>query len=216
MSLFSCQGRRIRLSFAVTMDIFPLGHASFKIKGKSATVVTDPFQGKAEADIVLVSHDHPDHNVVSLISGEPFVVSGPGEYEIKGVTVVGVPSFHDAKKGEERGRNTIYKFTVDGVNFCHLGDLGHKLTEAQVELIGDVDVLFVPVGGFYTIDAETASEVVAQIEPYIVIPMHYDGEKLEPVEKFLKQMGVEGLEKQNKLSISKDKLPENTTIVVLE
>ncbi len=206
------------------MDIYPLGHASFKIKGKTATVVTDPYEGKAEADIVLVSHEHPDHNAISKVSGEPFIVNGPGEYEIKDVTVTGVPSYHDDKKGEERGNNVIYKFTVDGLNLCHLGDLGHKLTDKQVEDIGDVDILFVPVGGHFTISAETASEVVAQIEPYIVIPMHYKTkdsdpkifEKLDGVSTFLKAMGAEAVTPVNKFSISKDKLPENTSIIVLE
>lgn len=198
------------------MDIYPLGHSSFRIKGKNATVVTDPFEQKSEADIVLVSHNHSDHNVVSKIAGEPFIVDGPGEYEIKGVTVVGVASFHDNKQGAERGGNVVYKFTVDGVNLCHLGDLGHKLTDAQVETIGDVDILFVPVGGFYTIDAKTATEVVAQIEPVIVIPMHYKGEKLDPVVKFLKEMGAEEIAAVAKYTISKDKLPENTSVIVLE
>lgn len=189
------------------MDIYPLGHSSFRIKGKNATVVTDPFEQKSEADVVLVSHNHADHNVVSKIAGEPFIVDGPGEYEIKGVTVVGVASFRD---------NVVYKFTVDGVNLCHLGDLGHKLTDAQVETIGDVDILFVPVGGFYTIDAKTASEVVAQIEPVVVIPMHDKGEKLDPVDKFLKEMGTEEITAVAKYTISKDKLPENTSVIVLE
>lgn len=215
------------------MDIFPLGHSSFRIKGKNAVVVTDPFDPAftgikfpkiEEADIVMISHDHPDHNAVSQVPGKPFVIKGPGEYEVKGVTVVGIASYHDEKKGEERGKNTIYKFTVDGINLCHLGDLGQKLTEKQVEEIGDVDVLFVPIGGFYTISPEIASEVIAQIEPFVVIPMHYKrddlkeeiAEKLEGLDKFLKQMGAEGLEKQNKYTISKDKLPEIMTIVVIE
>lgn len=199
-----------------SMDIYSLGHSSFKIKGKNATVVTDPYTEKSEADIVLVSHDHADHNVIEKISGEPFVVKGPGEYEVKGVTIIGLSTYHDSKKGEERGRNVVYKFTVDGLNCCHLGDLGHKLADSQVEDLGDVDILFVPVGGFYTIDAKIAAEVVAQIEPSIVIPMHYKGDNLEPVDKFLKEMGAEGVEKVTKFATSKDKLPENTTVVVIE
>lgn len=216
-----------------SMDIYPLGHASFKIKGKAAVLLTDPFDPamvglkfpkSEEIDIVTVSHDHPDHNFDAGISGEPFVVHGPGEYEVKGVTIIGVPTYHDGSKGEERGTNTVYKFVIDGVNFCHLGDLGHKLTDSQVEAIGDVDILFVPVGGKYTIDAKTAAEVVAQIEPYVVIPMHYQRTGLDPktfaeledVSKFLKEMGAESVEKISKYVTSKDKLPENTTVVVLE
>lgn len=215
------------------MDIYPLGHSSFKIKGKNATVVTDPFDPVMvglkfpkieDVDIVTVSHSHKDHDNVPAISGSPFVVKGPGEYEVKGVTIVGLATYHDDKNGGERGRNVIYKFTTDGLNLCHLGDLGHKLSDATVEEIGDVDILFVPTGGVYTIDAKLASQVVAQIEPYVVIPMHYmrEGldkktfEKLDDLPKFLKEMGAEGVSAITKFSVSKDKLPENTTVVVLE
>lgn len=214
------------------MDIYPLGHSSFRIKGKVATVVTDPFSPtmvglkfpKVEAaDMVTVSHDHEDHNNTALVGGTPFIVTGPGEYEVAGVTVLGYPTFHDDKKGEERGRNTIYKMTVDGIRIVHLGDLGHKLPEEIVDKLGDVDILFVPVGGHYTIDAAGAAEVVSQIEPLVVIPMHYKREgmakefnEVEGVEKFLKLMGAEGVERINKYSVSRDRLPENTTVVVLE
>ncbi len=215
------------------MDIYPLGHSSFRIKGKNATVVTDPFDSAMvgikfpkveEADIVTVSHGHPDHNFVEAVGGTPFVVNGPGEYEVKGVTIVGLATYHDTKKGEERGKNVVYKFTVDGINCCHLGDLGHKLTDSQVEDLGDVDILFVPVGGTYTINAEMAAEVVAQVEPSVVVPMHYQRTGLDPktfseledVSKFLKVMGAESAEKVAKYSTSKDKLPENTTVVVIE
>lgn len=216
-----------------SMDIYSLGHSSFKIKGKNATVVTDPFDPKMvglkfpkldEVDIVTISHGHPDHNFVENVSGTPFVVYGPGEYEVKGVTIFGISTYHDSKKGEERGKNVVYKFTVDGINCCHLGDLGHKLADSQVEEIGDVDILFVPVGGTYTINAEVAAAVVAQIEPSIVIPMHYQRSGLDPktfgeleeVTKFLKEMGAESAERVSKYSTSKDKLPENTTVVVVE
>jgi len=215
------------------MEIYPLGHSSFRIKGKSATVVFDPYDNSSTglkmpkvetADVVMVSHDHPDHNSVHSIPGSPFTVIGPGEYEINGVTVVGVPTFHDDKNGEERGLNCVYKITIDDVNICHLGDLGHKLSDEQISQIGNVDILFIPVGGHYTIDSKTASQVVAQLEPVIVIPMHYQrtgldaklAEVLEPVTAFTKEMGVEGLVPQPKLVISKDKLPETTTVIVLE
>lgn len=215
------------------MDIYPLGHASFRLKGKMATVVTDPFDPmmvglkmpKVEmVDIVTVSHAHGDHNSVGNINGTPFIISGPGEYEVKGVTVIGVSTYHDASQGGERGKNVVYKITMDGINVCHLGDLGHKLSDSQVNDIGDVDILLVPVGGFYTISAEVAAEVVAQIEPSIVVPMHYYRNgiadtfkgKIDGVDKFLKETGAEGTLPQNKLTVTPDKLPETTTVVVLE
>lgn len=206
------------------MEIYPLGHASFRIKGKGATVVTDPYLKSVGADIVTVSHGHFDHSEISKISGDPFVISGPGEYEVKGITVVGIPSYHDDQNGAQRGNNVIYKMVVDEVRICHLGDLGHKLTDEQLEAIGDVDILLVPVGGFYTIDPEVASQVVAQIEPLVVIPMHYFKEgldkgkfgKLATVDVFLKQMGVETLVPQPKFATTKDKLPETTTVICLQ
>lgn len=199
------------------MDIYPLGHSSFRIKGKTATVVTDPYLKSSEADIVTVSHDHQDHNVLAKIDGALFVVRAPGEYEIKGVTIIGVPTFHDDKDGTDRGKNVVYKMTIDDVRICHLGDLGHKLTDSQVEAIGSVDILFVPVGGKYTIDAKMAVQVVAQIEPSVVIPMHYSKElELEPVQTFLKEMGAEAVVAVPKLSTTREKLPETTTVVVLE
>lgn len=215
------------------MEIYPLGHASFRIKGKNATVVTDPFDpemvglkfAKLETvDLVTISHPHPDHNFLQNIPGAPFVISGPGEYEVKGVTVVGVKTFHDDKGGTDKGNNTVYKMVVDDVRICHLGDLGHKLTDEQLDQIGEVDILFVPVGGFYTINSNVASEVVAQIEPLVVIPMHYGRaglnpkqfSELETVDKFLSEMGSAGTLPVNKYSTAKDKLPENTTVIVLE
>lgn len=210
------------------MDILWYGQAAFKLKGKTTTVVIDPFNPEMmnlklpkdlSADIVLQTHDHPDHSFVSAVGGEPVVLTGPGEYEIKGVAIVGVGTYHDDKKGEERGRNTVYNIDVDGINIVHLGDLGHLLTDAQVEEIGDTDILLIPVGGKYTIDAKTASQVVASLEPRIIIPMHYalPGLKIEldGVEPFLKEMGAENKEPQPKLSITKDKLPEEPEVVVL-
>ncbi len=210
------------------MDITYLGHASFKIKGKNASLVTDPFDPKiglkfpkVEADIVSVTHSHFDHSASSQVGGEPFVVSGPGEYEIKGVEIVGVQSFHDNKKGEERGKNTIYNFKIDKLNIAHLGDLGQeRLTDDQIEEIGNVDILMIPVGGYYTIDASVASKIVSQLEPKIIIPMHYRDadstiKELAGVENFLKEMGKEGIEPVQKFSITADKLPEETQIVVM-
>lgn len=209
------------------MEIYPLGHSSFRIRGKQATVVTDPYDGvgmavkfpkHVEADIVTVSHDHGDHNATELVEGSPFVVRGPGEYEIKGVSVIGVASFHDANEGKDRGRNTMYRIEVDGVKIGHLGDIGHVLSSAQVDALDGIDILFVPVGGVYTVDAEKAMQIVSDIEPKIVIPMHYahSNAELAPVAAFLKSMNKGESVAVPKLTISRDKLPADMQIVVLE
>ena len=211
------------------MDINYLGHAAFKIKGKNASLVVDPYDEKvgpkfpkAEADVVAITHDHFDHNAVDKVSGEPFVISGPGEYEIRGIEVVGVASFHDNKQGVERGQNTIYNFRVDKINICHLGDLGQSsLTDQQVQEIGNVDILLLPVGGYFTIDASEANKIAAQLEPKIIIPMHFKDidttiEELAGVDKFLKEIGKENLEEVNKLTITPDKLPEETQVILLQ
>lgn len=211
------------------MEISWLGQAAFKLKGKTATVVTDPFNPdfiglkwpKVEADIVSISHDHGDHNYAGGVSGATYTATGPGEYEIKGVAFTGTSSFHDNKQGAERGKNTIFTFNIDGVRICHLGDLGQaQLSDEQLEAIGDVDVLLIPVGSVYTIDGGAAAKIVAQIEPKVIIPMHYSqpGLKvnLEPVDHFLKEMGKEGMTPAAKLSVSADKLPEEAEVVVLE
>ncbi len=208
------------------MEISSLGHASFKLRGKTVTVVTDPYDGKEmlvkfpkhiEADIVTISHDHHDHNAVNLVGGSPFVVHGPGEYEIKDVAVIGVAGFHDETEGKDRGRNTMYRIELDGVKIGHLGDLGHTLSSAQVDLLDGIDILFVPVGGVYTIGAEIAAQVISDIEPRIVIPMHYANSmsNLAPVEAFLKVMNKGEIVPVPKLTVSKDKLPAELQIVVL-
>lgn len=209
------------------MDITHLGHSSFKIRGRQATLVTDPYAPdssglkfpKTEADIVTISHSHEDHNQAGLVGGNPQIFSGPGEYEAKGVKISGITTFHDNVNGAKRGKNTVFEIQMDGLRLVHLGDLGSNLTTEQVEILNGADVLFIPVGGVYTIDGKSAAAVVAQLEPLTVIPMHYQvpGLKypLEPLEKFLKEMGKEEVPPLPKLSISKDKLPEETQIVVL-
>jgi L-ascorbate metabolism protein UlaG (beta-lactamase superfamily) len=211
------------------MDIYWGGQSLFRIKGKNATLVIDPFDPETvglklpkdlASDIVLKTHDHPDHNNIKAIPGEPILVSGPGEYDIKGVAITGVYAPHDDKNGAERGKNTAYNLNMEGLNIVHLGDLGVPLTEEQVQEIGACDILMIPVGGVYTIDAKTATEVVSQLEPRIILPMHYGGLPgfkipLEPVENFLKEMGVESVEPQPKLTITKDKLPDEPQVVIL-
>lgn len=211
-----------------TMDINWYGQACFKIKGKNASVILDPFSPEftglklpkeLEANVVLVTHGHEDHNNAGVVEGSPLVVTGPGEYEKAGVSITGVSVFHDEEQGTQRGKNTIYHLLIDGINIVHLGDLGHVLQEEQPSQIDVTDILMIPVGGVYTIDAEAAAKVVAQFEPKVVIPMHYKipGLKfeLEGVEEFLKEMGAENIVPQPKLSITKDKLPEETTVVLL-
>lgn len=211
------------------MDIYWLGQACFKLKGKSSTALIDPFDpaktnlkltSNIECNVVVSSHDHFDHNNFQAAAPSAVRISGPGEYEVAGISIVGVVTYHDNTQGSERGRNTVYQLTIDNIQVVHLGDLGHKLTEDQVQNIGGTDILLVPVGGYYTIDAKVAAAVVAQLEPSIVIPMHYslDGHipNLEGVGTFLKEMGVEGATAQNKFSITKDKLPEETQVVLLQ
>lgn len=149
------------------MDIYWYGQACFKLKGKNATVVTDPFYPDfvglklpkdLAADLSLISHDHKDHSNAEAVSGNPLVVAGPGEYDVKGVAVNGVSVFHDTSNGSERGKNTVYNIGIDGLSIVHLGDLGHILSEEQVQEIGATDILLVPVGGVYTIDAKAAAE----------------------------------------------------------
>lgn len=209
------------------MDITWYGQSCFKIKGKNATIVTDPYYSedtglkklKLEADLVTISHEHQDHNNREIVGGTPFVLDAPGEYEIKGVAVHGIKTFHDNNEGKDRGLNTMFTFEIDGIVVCHCGDLGHVLSPAVLEYIDQVDILLIPVGGEYTVDARTALEVVNQLAPKVVIPMHYKVEgltiELDPLEKFISAYGKGMPELQTKYSIAKDKLPEDEELVVL-
>ncbi|MCJ7763786.1 MAG: MBL fold metallo-hydrolase [Dehalococcoidales bacterium] len=209
------------------MEISWLGHSCFRLKGKQATVITDPFSpdlgyslGKHTARIVTVSHKHPGHSYVQSVGGDPRQVTGPGEYEISNVLIIGIATFHDKDSGRLRGKNTAYLIEIDEISICHLGDLGHALTDEQVEELGKIDVLLVPVGGVSTINAATAAEVVRQLEPNIIVPMHYKTQalnrELEPVETFLKEMGAHDITPQAKLSLAKASLPLVTQVVLLE
>jgi len=209
------------------MEITWLGHSCFRIKGKRAAVITDPYSpdlgyslGKPTARVVTVSHQHPGHSYVQGVGGEPRLVTGPGEYDIGGILIMGVATFHDGEKGKERGKNTVYVMEVDEVSVCHLGDLGHVLTAEQVEEVDNVDVLLLPVGGVSTVGASKAVEVVRQLEPRVVIPMHYKTEalsrQLDSVDKFLKEMGVGEVVSQPKLSLAKSSLPTTTQVFLLD
>lgn len=219
----------------VSMEISYLGHASFKLRGKQLTVITDPFDSdkvglkwtRQTADVVAVSHDHGDHNYVEGVKskeGDPMIISAPGEYETREVRFTGWKTYHDQQQGEERGKNTVYKIEIDGVKVLHLGDLGHELPEDLIDDLGDVDVLLVPVGGHFTINAAQAGKVVRQVDPRIVIPMHYKRDEmkaelkdvLSDVAVFLDEMGVENVEPVAKLNVNAGSLPEDVQVVVME
>lgn len=216
------------------MEITYLGHSCFRLKGNSGTVITDPYDSyvgfslpSASADLVTVSHDHKDHNNFKAISGtvrrdKPFIVDHPGEYEVGGISVFGVKTDHDANGGVERGSNIVFTVLIDDLRVCHLGDLGHDLTQDQLAEIGQVDVLLLPVGGHFTIDPEQALKIAQALEPSYIVPMHYKTAKhdsnvfgdLSSLEDFLKEYGTE-IAPEAKLVVTKDRLPEETEMVVL-
>jgi len=210
------------------MEIVWYGHACFRLRERGGPIIiTDPYDDsigytlpRLRADIVTVSHDHSDHNYVRGIGGRPKVLVSPGEYEIRGVFIMGIPTFHDQKQGKERGRNIVFKFDFDGLTVCHLGDLGHVLSQSQAEALGSVDVLLIPVGGVCTISAAQAAEIVSLLEPRLVIPMHYKTKalksRLSTVQSFLNEMGAEDVTPRESLTITKATLPEETEIVVLQ
>ena len=209
------------------MKIKWLGHACFLITSDSGLkIITDPYetggdlsygQIKESADIVTVSHDHADHNNVAAVQGNPKVVRGAAS--IKGIEFKGIPTYHDETGGRQRGRNTILCFELDGMRLCHLGDLGHQLSDSQVDELGTVDILLIPVGGFYTIDAKVASQLCDRLKPKVVIPMHYKTAKcaypITGVEEFLKgKKEVRRLD-ASEVEFKPGELPATTQIVVL-
>ncbi len=169
-------------------------------------------------NIFLVSHEHFDHNNVKEAPAEAFIIRGPGEYEKSGVHFEGIVSFHDNSQGTQRGMNTIYLIRIEDMRLCHLGDLGQtKLTDEQVEAIGDVDVLFIPIGGKYTIDGKEAVDIIKQVDPKIIIPMHYKvddlGVDIEGPQKFLKEIGIKPEEVET-YKISAKNLPTEETKLI--
>jgi len=214
------------------MQIQWLGQSCFKIQtknnGQEITIITDPYDGsdiglkalKLTADIVTVSHNHNDHNHIDAVKGDPFVILTAGEYETKGVLVFGMPAYHDNKEGKERGNITIFKISTEDITIAHFGDLGHDLNSDFLESLGNIDILLLPIGGTYTIDAKKASEIISAIEPRIVIPMHYQipGLKLEAklnsAEDLVKASGLPS-EKMDKLKITKKDLPQDETKIII-
>lgn len=209
------------------MKIKYLGHSSFQISS-SSILVMDPYNQKIgelpkdlTADVVTVSHQHFDHNFTEGVAGNPVVIDEPGEFSIKGFEIKGIQSFHDNEGGTQRGENIIFKINAEGITICHMGDLVHILTAEQVQAIGKVDVLMIPVGGFYTIDAPTAIQVIKQINPKIVLPMHYKPQnsalqlQIEGVEKFNNLLGWKVIEQTGELEINDTKLSSNDQKIVL-
>lgn len=209
------------------MTITWYGQSCFKVQTKDTTIVTDPFDKSiglkpyaGGADVVTVSHSHYDHNNVGALRGTPLVINTPGEYEIKNIFINGLASFHDKKSGAERGLNTIYVFEAEDMRVCHLGDLGEALSDKAIDNLGQIDILMIPVGGVYTIDAKEASELIDRLEPSIVLPMHYKiaaiNIKFDPLDKFLSTRGIKSKETMDHLTIKKKELvAEEGKVIVL-
>jgi len=212
------------------MNITWYGQSCFKIQSKDLVLITDPFDKKiglrppfGSADIVTISHDHYDHNNSQVIKNNPFIIDSAGEYEIKKVTIKGIDSCHDDQEGKKKGENIIYVIEMENIKICHLGDLGqNSLVNGQLEKIGQVDILFIPVGGVFTIDWKLANTIISQIEPRIIIPMHYkiagvkgDLLKLDSVDNFCKERGVSSKDTVNKFSIKKKDLPQEGSETVI-
>jgi len=210
------------------MKIKYLAHSAFLITAENGIrIITDPYETSMEikhgtinetADIVTVSHEHGDHNNVSAVKGNPKIVKA--SQEVKGINIKAVAAAHDDKGGSRRGKNTIFCFNIDGINVCHAGDLGHELTADQVKAIGNVDVLMIPVGGFFTVDAGTATKVCEQLKPKIVIPMHFKTDKLDlpisGVEDFIRGKNNVTRSSDSEMELKAGNLPASTQIVVLK
>jgi len=216
------------------MQITYHGHSCFKLKGKTGSVVTDPYHegavfgismSKLSADIVTVSHQHQDHNATEKVKGsvnrsKPFIIDFPGEYEVGGISVFGTKTFHDQANGQELGQNIVFKILIDGLTVCHLGDLAHPLSEEQLKAIGSIDVLFLPVGGPHSLMGEAAVKTAQAINPSYLIPMHYaDGAypadaPIKKIDDFFQAYGT-AVEAEEKLNVEKERLPEEMQLVLL-
>lgn len=203
-----------------------LGHACFRVRGRTASVLMDPpgpghgyDLGRLSADIVTVSQARDRHPGLDSVQPGFRAITGPGEYEINEVFITGIATYHDAEGGKRRGRNTVYLVEIDDLVICHLGDLGQPLNEDQAGRLGSVDVLMVPVGGGPTLDATGAVEVIGQLEPSIVIPMQFRTDRgdhdRDPVDRFLKEIGVPDVVPQDRLTVRQSDLGETMKVVVL-
>jgi len=215
------------------MKIKWYGHSAFLITSdQGIRIITDPYESGAyggqlaygkindQADVALTSHDHSDHNDTKSLPGSPQILKELGTTSVKGITFKGIASYHDPSKGNERGANTIFVFSVDGIKVCHLGDLGHVLSQKEIVEIGPVDVLLVPVGGYFTIDSKEATRVGEQIKPRVLIPMHFKTEKcgfpIAPVDDFLKGKTNVRRPKTSEVAFAQTSLPATMEVVVLE
>ncbi len=212
------------------MKIKWLAHASFLITSdEGIRILTDPYhtgQGlhhapiKESAEVVTISHDHFDHSAFSSVSGNPQKVAAPGITEAKGIQVKGISVYHDESKGQKRGTNIIFCFTLDGIRLCHLGDLGHMLMGKEIEEIGTVDILFIPVGGYYTIDAFTAGQVCSALKPRVIFPMHYKNPRLDfpvaGVDPFIEGKDNVRRIEASEVEYSANILPQTSEIIVLK
>ena len=206
------------------MQITWLGHASFMIESGGNKLITDPFDKiglpfpAVEANAVTSSHSHFDHNAANLVGGNPQVFTGPGEFEEGPFKIAGFPTYHDESGGSERGENTVFVIEAEGLRVCHLGDLGHALSPEQVSALGRVDVLMIPVGGMYTIDASAAAQVAASLKPSLVLPMHYKIQGLSlPIAEVSEFTRLhENVREADSLDVKSESLPGQTEVVVLK
>lgn len=209
------------------MKIRYVGHSCFELSAEGVRFVTDPFDGigipmpRLRADAVTVSHGHFDHNHTECVNA-PVVLDRAGRYEVCGISVCAEKCYHDESKGAKRGENLIFRYQIGGLTVCHLGDLGERCSDGTVSLIAPADVLLIPVGGTYTIDAVRAKEYVERVKPKIVIPMHYKAEgiglDIAPVDGFLNLFPTEAVEREERgeIELTADNLPAQTKIIVLE
>lgn len=214
------------------MKVKWFGHSAFGLTSASGKVVlTDPYEPgnyngavrykpiSVNADAVTISHNHADHNYTKDLSGKPTIIDKKGTYEVAGIKIAGIPVYHDTKQGKERGNNIIFVYEIDKLRIAHCGDLGHLLSDKEATGLGKIDVLLIPVGGYFTIDAAQATDVIQKVKPKIVIPMHYKTEVLDfpiaGVDEFLK--GKENVKRAStsEVSITTETLPSETEVWIL-